>query len=911
MSQLDTLLANEPNNTRAYSERAKRFVVQGQFDQALADLTAAIVLDPDTAEYYGNRGVVYRLQGNYDAATEDFYKVMELKPNMARAYFDVGETLRQAGRLRESLDYYEQALAMDPDYEKAKLQKVLANRALEQRLEAERVEAEIEIAKQKEAAAAAALAAEQTVPKGFKLGHADPSQLQLAKQRAEQQASTEPVAGATAPAPAKSDVMQLRPLGVAAGTPHDGQQPSLSGVQAVQKADPASLAQPTGTLRFSQVAQQSADPAERQSNPYIAQSGSDATPTPESNPLVQDQPEPAKTLQADVAQGNAAGQSREAEPKPQVATTAPALARRVVRPAAGDAQPAMTKPSSRAVAEPVSLPALTQQQQARLAELTRRAKANPNSAEAFGRRGAFYLEHGRLTEALADFDTVVRLSPRSSIAYCDRALAQIEAGAYDQAVLDCDQALEINPSRSEAYQYRAQAYLQLQAYDSTIADCDKLLEIDPNSQEAHSARGLAYLNQGHYAKAVADFNFAIRLNPDDDTSYYNRGIAYGGTQDTQAALASFTKAIELNPKYVEAYGNRGIAYLYCDEVDLALADFDQVIALNPREAKAYYSRGKTYQQADKNSLALADFAKSAELDPDFAEAHYEVGLAKAEAGDHADAIGRFTTVIQLQPQSWPAYFERASSRAAIGQSDLATADIQRTLELNPQYEPGLELLASLPKASASPMATQVAQPAEAVGNSAVAVEPQVVTATPTEPKAERKPNAFALTKDPATKVKVVQEAEVEVVQLEQLKAKASPTANTQDGAVVSFADPSEPEVSPTQQVQRLVQQGNWPEVVKACDAWIAKDPSAAPAFAMRGTAQLYMSQFDAAIADFDKALKLDPNYAEAYGNRAIAQLYQGKTSEAFADYGHAVRLDSQNPKVYVNRARGLSLCWPL
>ena len=64
------------------------------------------------------------------------------------------------------------------------------------------------------------------------------------------------------------------------------------------------------------------------------------------------------------------------------------------------------------------------------------------------------------------------------------------------------------------------------------------------------------------------------------------------------------------------------------------------------------------------------------------------------------------------------------------------------------------------------------------------------------------------------------------------------------------------------------------------------------AFNNRGSARSDKGDTDAAIADFDAALKLDARFASAYFNRANAYAAKGETARAIADYSKAIAVQS-------------------
>ncbi len=75
----------------------------------------------------------------------------------------------------------------------------------------------------------------------------------------------------------------------------------------------------------------------------------------------------------------------------------------------------------------------------------------------------------------------------------------------------------------------------------------------------------------------------------------------------------------------------------------------------------------------------------------------------------------------------------------------------------------------------------------------------------------------------------------------------------------------------------------------------------AAAYANRGIAELKSSDWDRAIADFNRALQVDPKLAPAYANRGLARARKGDLDGAIGDYNRALQLDPKNAKAYYNR----------
>jgi tetratricopeptide (TPR) repeat protein len=73
----------------------------------------------------------------------------------------------------------------------------------------------------------------------------------------------------------------------------------------------------------------------------------------------------------------------------------------------------------------------------------------------------------------------------------------------------------------------------------------------------------------------------------------------------------------------------------------------------------------------------------------------------------------------------------------------------------------------------------------------------------------------------------------------------------------------------------------------------------------QGNRLYYRSDYDGAIAEYRKALKIDPKYAVAHYDIGLALDAQGKTKEAIAAYRRAIRFDPKYADAHY--ALGLAL----
>jgi tetratricopeptide (TPR) repeat protein len=79
------------------------------------------------------------------------------------------------------------------------------------------------------------------------------------------------------------------------------------------------------------------------------------------------------------------------------------------------------------------------------------------------------------------------------------------------------------------------------------------------------------------------------------------------------------------------------------------------------------------------------------------------------------------------------------------------------------------------------------------------------------------------------------------------------------------------------------------------------DSFTAYAYLGRAVARYYLGDFDAAITDYDRALRIKPTLAEAYSGRGAARTAKGDPDGALLDFQRALAIDDKLVEVYNNR----------
>jgi len=235
-----------------------------------------------------------------------------------------------------------------------------------------------------------------------------------------------------------------------------------------------------------------------------------------------------------------------------------------------------------------------------LADFDQALHLAPSWAAAYFSRGSLFLRQGEADQALAGLSEAIRLDPDYATAYLNRALAFAQKGQLDEVIADCDQALRLDPKLVHAYLTRGTALFQKGDQDAALAAFNQALQIDPDNFDGHHRRGLLYLQRGNAEAAVADFTQALQANPNNARAYADRARVYQEQSKHQWALEDLAQATLCDSRYAPFYcAQRGLVHSELGDHDLAAADYALCLLLDPNNPQAQAWRDRLQLERTK------------------------------------------------------------------------------------------------------------------------------------------------------------------------------------------------------------------------------------------------------------------------------------------------------------------------
>jgi tetratricopeptide (TPR) repeat protein len=222
------------------------------------------------------------------------------------------------------------------------------------------------------------------------------------------------------------------------------------------------------------------------------------------------------------------------------------------------------------------------------------ARIGPDSeqdATRFYNEGFALWQQGRLDEAIAAYDTALRLRPAYPEALCAGGFLLHQAGRREQALKFYDEALRHRPDYAVALANRGKLLNELDQPDAAIESLCAALSVDATNASAWINLGVSLNDLGRYAEAIPAFDEAALLDPTLEQSFHNRGHAYLKLHRLDEALADFERALALKANYPEAECGRAVVLKELERFDEAASHFEAALALDPHADHALANKG--------------------------------------------------------------------------------------------------------------------------------------------------------------------------------------------------------------------------------------------------------------------------------------------------------------------------------
>ncbi|MBP3548646.1 MAG: tetratricopeptide repeat protein [Rikenellaceae bacterium] len=571
-------------------------------------------------------------------------------------------------------------------------------------------------------------------------------------------------------------------------------------------------------------------------------------------------------------------------------------------------------------------------------------RVDEEAYEAYFLRGIAKYNLDDLLGAEVDFTSAIEKNPVFTNAYTYRAITRSRLGNYDDALKDFQEAIDLRPDLPNPYYSRGVTRLLNQQFKEAIEDFDMFIRHDAKVIDAYINRGTSYLYLKDTVAAYDNYNLAIRTNRENPDGYNRRGSLLMAQERYEEALADFNKAVECDSSYLVSFFNRAIVHSHLNRPVESLADFDRTIELDSTNSLAYFNRAIVRSHIGDYNRALEDYNQVAYYTPENVLVYYNRALLHTQLGNLNAALNDYNRAIELYPDFANAYINRGNIRYMLRDTKGARQDRQTADRKIAEYRSKLK--DSVSYSIYSDTTHRFDQLLSFDTKMAGSNFERITTHTSGENLALIPLFRFTITR--ADSITTIDPKRYHLQRVEDFVAGLS-----QPDLVLSRRESDIPTDSLVELDSRLAERiadnlDDWQPLflrgitqslikqytnaVATYTSAIEQAPSNPFLYLNRSTTQAEMIDFissidnsyqritidadpvnrlqnasarsynyDEAIADLNKAIKLYPSFAYAYYNRANLQALSGKLPEAFEDYTKAIELWPNFAEAYYNR----------
>jgi tetratricopeptide (TPR) repeat protein len=184
-------------------------------------------------------------------------------------------------------------------------------------------------------------------------------------------------------------------------------------------------------------------------------------------------------------------------------------------------------------------------------------------------------------------------------------------GKSDEAIAEFNSALRIAPEFPDANVDLADILIKRGRFDEAMVHLEIALKAEPDNVLAHYNRGVIFQGREQFDEAAADYERAIQLDPENSKALNNLGILKARTGQLDQAAECFYQSLKINPRRAETHRNLAAILQMQDQFEDAIAHYREASELDTNDvatswnlASILHSLGRLREAAGQDQYTL-------------------------------------------------------------------------------------------------------------------------------------------------------------------------------------------------------------------------------------------------------------------------------------------------------------------
>ncbi|HTZ57075.1 MAG TPA: tetratricopeptide repeat protein [Acidobacteriaceae bacterium] len=320
-------------------------------------------------------------------------------------------------------------------------------------------------------------------------------------------------------------------------------------------------------------------------------------------------------------------------------------------------------------------------------------EANPNSAWTAYNLALALEETNDLNGAEDALRKGTEIDPKIAKIRAELGQLKLSEGDLESAQQWLQSALDLEPQLAGARGNLAMIY----ARKGDLATAEKLirqsLEDDPQYKEGHLNLGLILAQQDKLIPAEQELERAAALAPEDPNILSTVGKAEAQMGKMTDGIAHLRKVVALRPDLAAAHLDLALALADSYNLPAALEETNTAVRLAPQSGVVHFYRGRILYDLGRTAEAQPEFETAVQLVPKMPEPRYFLALINKQEGKFSAASGLLEETVKLQPRNVMAWYLLGQCLEQQSETDKAVAAWRQAIAIDPNFSQALFNLA--------------------------------------------------------------------------------------------------------------------------------------------------------------------------------------------------------------------------
>jgi tetratricopeptide (TPR) repeat protein len=245
----------------------------------------------------------------------------------------------------------------------------------------------------------------------------------------------------------------------------------------------------------------------------------------------------------------------------------------------------------------------------------------------------------------------IDIDPKRAKIHAELGQLYLSEGDTGSAQKWLQSALDLDPQLVEARGNLAMVYADKGDLVSAAKLLRQALEDDPSFKEGHLKLGLILARQSRKSEAEDELDKAVALAPQDPATLSAVGKAKAQMGETSKGIALLQEVVDLAPGLAAAHLDLAQALAESYDLRAALVQTAEAVRFAPQSGVAHFWRGRILYDLGRTDEAEPEFETACRLDPQMPEPRYFRALIDKQENKYPLAADQLEEVVKLQPRN--------------------------------------------------------------------------------------------------------------------------------------------------------------------------------------------------------------------------------------------------------------------